>query len=156
MSEPKGTYRIDYDVIGIETMPTEAMPTNAVRPYRPISGECLRFTVQGIPRPKQSFKVSGRGKGYTPALTLAWQNNVGSEAQLAMMGRSLLVGALACEIDFYLPDRRRRDIDNLSKGTLDGMRGVVFMDDCQIVDLHLRKFFGSPEYGATVTIKVTA
>jgi crossover junction endodeoxyribonuclease RusA len=38
------------------------------------------------------------------------------------------------------PDRRRRDIDNICKGLFDALQHAnVYMDDSQIVDLHIRK-----------------
>jgi Holliday junction resolvase RusA-like endonuclease len=39
------------------------------------------------------------------------------------------------EINFYPPDRRRRDPTNLLKSLLDGLEGVVYRDDKQIVKL---------------------
>jgi hypothetical protein len=32
------------------------------------------------------------------------------------------------------------------------MNGIIYGDDCMVVDLHLRKYFDSPEYGVTVTV----
>lgn len=41
-------------------------------------------------------------------------------------------------IDVFPPDKRRRDLDNLPKGIQDGLQNAeVYMDDCQIDDLHL-------------------
>lgn len=37
---------------------------------------------------------------------------------------------------FFVPDRRRRDIDNMLKNVLDGLVGVVFKDDAQVVGIH--------------------
>ena len=46
---------------------------------------------------------------------------------------------LAVSVDFWPPDRRRRDLDNLCKSMLDAMTHAgVWGDDSQIVDLHLR------------------
>lgn len=111
----------------------------------------LAFVVHGIPRPKQSFKVSGC-HGYTPQLVKDWQTLVAAEASLAMQGRDPFAGQLTVVIDFYLPDRRRRDLDNLSKGVLDACNGIVWLDDQQIISLTLCKFYQSPEYGCTVTV----
>ena len=111
----------------------------------------IRFNVSGIPRAKQSFKFSRRG-GYTPARTKSWQDAVSTAAWFAMQGKDKLVGDLAVELDFYLPNKRRVDIDNLSKGVLDGMNGIVYDDDCKVVDLYLHKRVNKIEPGVTVTI----
>lgn len=58
----------------------------------------------------------------------------------------LTSGPLQVRVDLYHGDRRRRDCDNCAKGILDSLnprRGrharppVVWMDDSQIVDLHI-------------------
>lgn len=43
-------------------------------------------------------------------------------------------------INFFLPTKRRKDLDNLSKAVLDGLNGVVWEDDKQVIDIHLRKY----------------
>lgn len=48
-------------------------------------------------------------------------------------------GDLVVEIYLHFPDRRRRDLDNI-KALLDSMTGVLWEDDSQIVDLHIRKY----------------
>lgn len=42
-------------------------------------------------------------------------------------------------LDFDL----KRDIDNLTKAVLDGLNGVLYRDDKQVVDLHARRRFGA-------------
>jgi Holliday junction resolvase RusA-like endonuclease len=55
------------------------------------------------------------------------------------LGRSRPCVCLWCSAQFevrlviYLPDRRRRDIDNINKALLDGMTGVLWRDDSQAV-----------------------
>lgn len=48
-------------------------------------------------------------------------------------------GDLCVEIYLHFPDKRRRDLDNI-KALLDAMTGVLWEDDSQIVDLHIRKY----------------
>ena len=49
-------------------------------------------------------------------------------------------GDLFVSIDVWFPDRRRRDLDNLTKSTLDAIQHAgVYEDDSQICDLHIRK-----------------
>lgn len=111
----------------------------------------ITFRVDGIPRPKQSFKMGKHG-GYTPARIKSWQNAVAWQAKEMMMWMDMLTGSLAVVLDFYLPDRHRRDSDNLSKAVLDAMNGIVYQDDTQIDDLHIRKFYNDPRIGVSITI----
>ncbi len=38
---------------------------------------------------------------------------------------------------------KKPDIDNIAKTYLDGMNGVVFYDDTQVVDLHVKKVYSA-------------
>jgi len=100
------------------------------------------FWVEGIPRPKQSFDMQLRGErifGATPARVKAWQNAVAWKAKEVMQGRPPTTEELQVQLTFTLPDRRRRDLDNLSKAVLDGCNKIVWEDDQQIFSLLLFK-----------------
>ena len=114
--------------------------------------EPVAFFVSGCPRPKQSFRYSRRGGGYTPAIVKAWQNDVAWTAKQEMMDDDMLTGELSVSMTFMLPDRRKRDLDNLSKGVLDAMNGVVFEDDRQVIELHLRKQYSKDYPGVRVKV----
>lgn len=58
--------------------------------------------------------------------------------------RHALTGKLAVDIQVYPPDRRRRDLDNLLKASLDAMKHCgLIADDKDIDDLHVKR--GPPE-----------
>ena len=98
----------------------------------------IKFSVNGIPRPKQSFRYSKAGS-YTDPKVKAWQDSVSWAAKEAMAGWEMMDGYLQATITFYVPDHRRRDTDNMSKCVLDAMNKIVYNDDTQVIDLHLHK-----------------
>lgn len=119
----------------------------------------ITFFVEGEPRPKQSFRVSGKNGGYQPARVKAWQTDVAIAAQDAMrkLGRfnEPLQEQLSVSLLFFLGNNRRVDIDNLSKAVLDGLNGIVFQDDQQVVELSLRKLvIGHPDETAGVHVAI--
>lgn len=60
---------------------------------------------------------------------------------------------LGVSLEFVMPDRRRRDIDNYPKSCLDALRHAgVFRDDCQIDELRLRRLHVEPPGCVDVTI----
>jgi Holliday junction resolvase RusA-like endonuclease len=65
-------------------------------------------------------------------------------------------GLLECEvertIDFYPPDRRRRDCGNYEKAIDDAMSELVYRDDSQIVVWSARKLEVSKDARAVVTV----
>jgi Holliday junction resolvase RusA-like endonuclease len=136
------------------------------------------FTVDGAPVPKGRPRLSTRGgfaRTYTPAKTRTFENIVREAAQGAMADLSAYGGPVELEAHFSLPipkswPKRDRalaiegkiqadggprgggDLDNYLKAITDGMNGVVFTDDCQIVRVIATKRYGE-EPGACVSVR---
>jgi crossover junction endodeoxyribonuclease RusA len=61
-------------------------------------------------------------------------------------------GLLRVVIEAWRPDKRRRDLDNLLKATLDGLAHAgVYEDDSQIMDLRI---YWAPDIGGMLKIKI--
>lgn len=99
----------------------------------------VSFAVYGIPIAKQSFRFRFDGNHFIARNAANWEKNISYSAIDAMRGRKPFVGLFCVRMDFYLPNRCRRDLDNLSKGVLDGMKKIVFDDDTQVWFLTLEK-----------------
>jgi Holliday junction resolvase RusA-like endonuclease len=117
----------------------------------------LIFSVDGDPVPKQSFQVgraggTGQTSGYTPPRVKAWQKAVSWMAHVAWP-EVPMTGPVMVVIEFRLRTHRRQDLDNLSKAILDALNGVVWEDDKQVIDLHLRKVYDRDKPGITVGVK---
>lgn len=95
------------------------------------------ITVAGNPLPKERPRVVN-GHAYTPQRTLQWEGQV----RRAWKGPRM-EGPLELYATFFRGDRRRVDLDNLAKAVLDGLNGVAWLDDAQIVELHLWKQYDS-------------
>ena len=52
-----------------------------------------------------------------------------------------LTGNVSVIINVYFNDKRRHDIDNILKGILDSLTGIVWEDDSHITSLHVHKHF---------------
>jgi Holliday junction resolvase RusA-like endonuclease len=55
------------------------------------------------------------------------------------------------QIHLFFPDNRKRDIDNI-KGLIDALTGVCWVDDSQIVDLHILKYVDKNRPRAEITV----
>ena len=111
--------------------------------------------VEGKPIPKQSFRYR-KGGGYIAPRVTAWQSIISFHAASYMARCNLepFTCPLEVSLKFYLPTRRRVDLDNLSKAVLDAMNQTVYLDDCQIVKLTIEKIFDRPEYpGVLIEVK---
>ena len=116
----------------------------------------ISFFVEGEPRAKQSFRVAGRGRGFTPARIKAWQSVVGWCAQMAMRRLGMidpLQGNLIVELTFFLGNARRIDLDNLSKAVQDGLNNITWIDDQQNITLIIHKYICRERPGVLVQIK---
>lgn len=96
----------------------------------------LAFTVPGDPIPLARPRVV-RGHTYTEKRSKDYQRLVADHARLA--GAVATEDELAVALAFYRATARRCDIDNLTKNVLDGLMGVAFEDDAQIVKLTAEK-----------------
>lgn len=130
----------------------------------------LQFTIPGDPVPKgrPRFRiVAPKGKPpfvstYTPPETVAYENRVRAQAQIAMAGRAPLSGPIEVLMEIRVPipaswskkkqvaaaagqvrATKRPDQDNVHKGVLDACNGVCWVDDGQIVMSTVRKLYAA-------------
>jgi Holliday junction resolvase RusA-like endonuclease len=134
----------------------------------------LQFHIDAEPVPKGRPKFSQVGgfmRAYTPKKTSDYESIVRATAQQAMGPTDLLETAVGVYLYIRLPipqshSKKRKeaclsgqekpikkpDIDNLAKSVLDGMNGVIWKDDSQIVSLHVTKVYSSGS-GVDVLVK---
>ena len=119
----------------------------------------LSVLVRGIPVPQgrpRAFKLpTGQIRVYDPPQSLDWKRTVMAQVLEGVRRQDLHIasGPLSVELTFGLsrpksvsPRRRphpitKPDCDNLGKACLDAMRGIVYRDDAQIVELHITKAY---------------
>lgn len=86
--------------------------------------------------------ISSEGRRYRDAVSAVLQ------------GCRTLQNKLSLLVDVFPPDKRRRDIDNILKALLDAMeKGGLYVDDNQIIDLHVRKWDSVPPGRVDITLK---
>lgn len=116
------------------------------------------FTVEGIPIPWQRARQNGR-RFFTDPKVAAYKELVALRALEA--GAKPMEGACLLQVTAIMPippswskwkqeeartDRVRPtgkpDWDNLGKGISDALNGVCWVDDSQVVEASVRKFYG--------------
>jgi crossover junction endodeoxyribonuclease RusA len=125
------------------------------------------FIVDGRPSPKGSTRsfVARDGRVVTKSAcrTLhAWERDVGlaaraARAPLAPAGQPVCVSVLFdLKRPRSAPDRPCPtvvpDLDKLVRGILDGLTGICYVDDSQVVEIYARKRFGVAS-SATITVR---
>lgn len=130
------------------------------------------FTVPGEPRAKGRPRF-GRGRAYTDAKTVSFENLIGWTASQAMGAQEPFSGPVAVSIAarFAPPvsaSRKARaamlsgetiptrlDCDNIGKAICDGLNGVAYGDDRQIATLMIRKAYAETP-GIDVVVRAFA
>lgn len=56
------------------------------------------------------------------------------------------------QLEFHFKDRRKHDIDNYTKNTLDSLKEILYDDDDQIYEFHCKKFSQSTENSIRIRI----
>ena len=121
----------------------------------------ISFVVPGEPQGKGRARATKTGRMYTPTKTKAYETQVAWLARDAMGVMPAYGGPLRLRIEAVhgvppsWPKKRREaaiagetahtsrpDISNIVKAIEDGMNGVVYRDDSQIVLLVARKRYG--------------
>ena len=122
------------------------------------------FGVEGRPETKGSakaFRSKSTGKVIVVndnARCKAWQTAVAWKARLAMRSAPPTPAPVEVAVTFRVARPKktklaapRLDLDKLARALLDGMTGVVYVDDKQVVRLVAVKEWG--EDGASVTVR---
>jgi Holliday junction resolvase RusA-like endonuclease len=123
----------------------------------------IHFQVEGDPKGKGRPRFSRVGsftKIYTDKQTLTYEAMIATFAKQAMGTSEPLKTPVSVFLYVRLPipqsySKKRReaclngsekpckkpDIDNIAKTYLDAMNGVIFVDDTQVIDLHVKKVY---------------
>lgn len=120
----------------------------------------MLIVVEGEVVPKGRARITRSGIAYTPKKTRDYENKLAFFAQQAMKDTPLFEGPLVVHVEVTIPiteswSKKKRekalageirpisrpDLDNYIK-ILDGINGIVWKDDSQIVELTARKIYG--------------
>lgn len=110
----------------------------------------IQLFIPGQPIPKARPRVIN-GYAHTPIRTARWEDTIGWSARAA--GVEPLAGDVSVMVAFRRKGKQRADVDNLLKSVLDGLNGIAFADDKQVVELHATVQYGCASPGVMVTVK---
>lgn len=120
----------------------------------------ISFIVPGIPQGKGRARATRTGRMYTPAKTASYEGLIAMCGREAMVGRPLMLGPVVLAVRVLSPipaswSQRKRlqaireellpttkpDADNVLKAIGDGLNGVVWRDDSQLVRVVISKLY---------------
>jgi Holliday junction resolvase RusA-like endonuclease len=132
----------------------------------------ITFTIPGAPVGKGRPRIARRGRFtsmYTPEKTASYESLVKLAGFEAMAGRELFTDALSVTLDVWVQipaswSQRKReqavsgavrpttkpDLDNVAKAIFDGLNGIAWKDDVQVVRAVVTK-----RYSTTPRVEVS-
>lgn len=119
----------------------------------------LHFTIPGHPVGKQRPRKGKSGRFYTPAKTQNYEKVVGVCGMTAKYSAGWPAGpspdsfVLNYEIHHGTKRGRRPDADNVCKCLMDGLNGIVWVDDCQVIPRCVSVAKGDERPRVVVTIE---
>lgn len=106
----------------------------------------IRFIVPGQPLPTERPRSGPQGgRLYTPPASLAAQAGVRAAFKAQVPGHRLgsPCWAWALRLMYYRESMVTADLDNLEKTVLDGLSGVLWVNDRQVWDIHHTRYLGA-------------
>lgn len=123
----------------------------------------LNFFVEGLPKAKARPRVvskGGRVWSFTPKSSIEWAEIIKYQVKSILPVDFTPVNTPLCGcFVFHLPrsksnkaffHTKKPDLDNLEKGVMDALNGLVFLDDKQFVIKH-----GIKQYSNNVGVNIT-
>lgn len=96
-----------------------------------------QFTYKGNPiSVNHAYSTNRQGRRFLSDKGKQFKEEIG---WLAAQESDWYENDVTVELHFYFGDKRKRDIDNGIKISLDALTGVMFGDDSQITELHVFK-----------------
>lgn len=105
-------------------------------------------------RPVPAARMTQKGKFVKPEALryLEYKEKVAVFAKSCGIHR--LQGNIAVECKFFLKGGRMPDVDNLLKTVLDGLNGIAWEDDRQVVKISAERIEGEPERAEVIMSKI--
>lgn len=124
--------------------------------------QMARFTVYGEPVGKARPRFNTRTKtAYTPSKTAEYEREVATAYKAVSKGK-MFNGAVALDIKAYfaipkstskkrveqilkqdIRPTKKPDIDNIAKIIIDGLNGIAYEDDKQVVSVRVNKYYSA-------------
>lgn len=122
----------------------------------------IDFVVYGSPKGKARPRFTKSGAVYTPKATKDYENMI-RQSYIGSGGISFGEQAVTIQVvaEFERAKSNKRsfaiikpDLDNIIKAVLDGLNGIAFNDDKQVVEIRAKKRYCNPGGTPALAVRV--
>lgn len=115
----------------------------------------INFIVYGNTVSKSnSYRIAGNRLYKTQAVK-DWELLIKQSASVTKPQNWMHTQSYNVSVKIFWPNKRRKDIDNISKSLLDSMAGILYEDDSQVQELHLYRGFDKQNPRIEVSVEYT-
>jgi crossover junction endodeoxyribonuclease RusA len=97
----------------------------------------IKITLPFPPSLNMMFPTNRQGRRFLSDRGKKFKEDAQTTCRISRV--PLLTGELIVNLKLFRP-KRSGDIDNYAKGIFDAIKGICFIDDRQIVELHILRF----------------
>ncbi len=116
-------------------------------------GVNMKFKINIRPLSYYQYLKQNRHRKYITDEGRKYKETLQAEFKKVMEEMEIIQGEVVMEIDLFFDNKRKNDLDNFCKPILDCMSDVIFLDDRQIIDLHIKKFYDKENPRIVIRIK---
>lgn len=101
----------------------------------------MELLIDIVPLSYYQYLNQNRTTKYITAKGKEYKQKIEFELMKAMEDKEMIFDDCKVSISFFFNNKRKNDLDNFTKPVLDFCSDIVFKDDRQIVNLHVKKFY---------------
>ena len=116
-------------------------------------GVNMKFKINIPPLSYYAYLKQNKFRKYITDKGRRYKETLQEEFKKVMEEMEIIQDEVTMEIDLFFDNKRCNDVDNYVKPILDCMSKVVFLDDRQIIDLHIKKFYDKDNPRIVIRIK---
>jgi crossover junction endodeoxyribonuclease RusA len=101
----------------------------------------MDITINIIPISYYQYLSQNKFRKYITPKGRDYKRRIEEKLSEMMMDKEIINGNIRVTLQFFFNNKRKNDIDNYAKPILDFMSDIVYVDDRQIIELNLKKFY---------------
>jgi len=101
----------------------------------------MKLIIDIIPISYYQYLSQNRYRKYITAKGKEYKRDIEDKLSVFMVDKEIKTGDIRLHLEFHHNTRRKNDVDNYAKPIMDFMSDIVYLDDQQVTELNVKKFY---------------